>query len=64
MTNAQWFAIMKFQNDNSMYCMIPDPFSPAQRLVKGRLRQTTDSSSHKKSYSSCGLAPVTMATGY
>ena len=27
--------------DNSMYCMIPDPFRPpAQRLVKGRLRQT------------------------
>ena len=21
-----------------MYCMIPDPLSPAQRLVKGRLR--------------------------
>ena len=26
-------------SDNSMYCLIPDPF-PAQRLVKGRLRQT------------------------
>ena len=28
------------KGDNSMYCMTPDPF-PAQRLVKGRLRQTS-----------------------
>ena len=27
-TNTQWFAIMKFQSDNSMYCMIPDEFIP------------------------------------
>ena len=35
--NTQWFAILKFQSDNSMYWTI----SPALRLVKARLRQTS-----------------------
>ena len=34
MTNTQWFAIMFFQSDNSVYCAIPDPF-PSTAFSKG-----------------------------